>query len=328
MPKRAVKNSPSRQPSVEPSYVSPDKDITYHFNGLVLLSPKIYNIYVGLFSSTTMNLIDYLAANIDRGTPSWYSVVRSYPQTVNGKVSYVGAPTFIERWTFLPSTTTLDDGILQSLIGPTIVSKGLLNCTDCIFAVIFRGDLKIDGWNGQSGWFPFCGYHTRYWYSDGDVSYPANIAVIGDPMTTRPTPHVDCIPYTYGATANNDPSADSIASTYMHEIAETITNPDGHTWFNDITLFEIADPCIFEFGNSFNYETANYNYQFGSKKYLVQTIFRSRLGCMSEYGLPSLAKESPILRSPEPDNMMGNSIWKVFVKFYIIYFESIQYCIY
>eukprot|EP01036_Dinobryon_divergens_P024051 gene24055-32465_t len=256
--------APSRQPSMVPSYVSPDQDITYHYNGLVLLSPKIYNIYVGSFSTTTMNLIDYLAANVDQGTPSWYSVVKSYPQIVNHLVSYVGAPTFIERWTFLPSTTTLNDDFLQSLIGPKIASKGLLNCTDCIFAIIFRGEFKMDGWNDrQSGLDQFCGYHKTYGYTDKrGESYVANIAVIGDPMTTRPTPHLDCISYTYGATANNDPSADSIATTYMHEIAEVITDPDGNTWFNDITNYEIADPCIFNFGDSFNYETANYNYQF------------------------------------------------------------------
>jgi hypothetical protein len=188
----------------------------------------------------------------------------------------------------------------------------------------------MDGWNDrQSGLDQFCGYHKTYGYTDKrGVSYVANIAVIGDPMTTKPTPYLDCIPYTYGATANNDPSADSIATTYMHEIAEVITDPDGNTWFNDITSYEIADPCVFNFGDSFNYETANYNYQFGSKKYLVQTIFRSRLGCVSEYRLPSLAKESPILSSHKPDSMVVISILKVFVKFYNIYLESIQYCIY
>ena len=147
-------------------------------------------------------------------------------------------------------------------------------------------------------------------------------------MTTSPDPNWSCIHYTYGATANNDPSGDSIATTYMHEIADVITNYDGNAWFNDITGYEVADPCIDNFGDSFNYETSNYNYQFGSKRYLVQTLFQSRIGCVSEYRLPSLAIESPILGFQEPYGMIVHSIFQMFVTFYYTYLGNIQYCIY
>ena len=270
---------------MEPSFVSHDNDVTYHNNGSIILSPKIYNIYVGSFSSTTMDLIDYLAANLNQGTPSWYSVVKSYSQVVDGKVSNPGAPAFIERWTFNPSVTTVSDDFFQNLIGPRIASKGLLNCTQCIFAIIFNGGFQMPGWNGQSGYAPFCGYHLVYDYDNQGVSYAANIAVVGDPTTTSPIPYLSCMSHTYGVTANKDPSGDSIATTYMHEIAEVITDFDGNTWYSDNTGYEIADECNFKFGDSFDYTTANYNYQFGMKKFLVQTLSQPRLGCVAEFKL-------------------------------------------
>eukprot|EP01035_Chromulina_nebulosa_P040090 gene40090-54197_t len=230
-----------------------------------------------------MDLIDYLASNLNRGTPSWYSVVRSYSQVINGRVSYVGTPSFVERWTFNPSITTVSDEFFKSLIGPKIASKGLLNCTDCIFAIMFNGGFQMPGWNGQAGYAPFCGYHLLFPYDVDGVSYIAKIAVVGDPMTTKPTPYYSCISNTYGVTANNDPSGDSIATTYMHEIAEVITDFDGNTWYSDSTGYEIADLCNFHFGEGFDITTQNSNYQFGFKKFLVQTLFESRMGCVTEF---------------------------------------------
>ena len=287
-----------------------------------------------------MDLIDYLAAHMNQGTPSWYSVVKSYSQFVNGKVSNVGAPSFIERWTFNPSTTTLDDGTLQTLIGPKIASRGLLNCTECIFAIIFNGNFQMAGWNGQGGYSPFCGYHTMYGYNDNrGVSYAANIAVIGDPYTTSPSPYWDCISYTYGATANNDPSGDSIATTYMHEIADVITDFDGNTWYSDNTGYEVSDQCNFNFGDSFDLTTANHNYQFGMKKFLVQTLFQPRIGCVREYKLPSSVNQityKPVTsptRSPslpddisfhEPGGVVVDSDQQTGVTLYNVYLGSIQ----
>ena len=273
---RNKQSKPSWQPSTQPSFVPREDDITYHNNGSVILSPKIYNIYVGPFTTTTMDLIDYLAANIDKGRPDWYSVLRGYTQVVGGKLSRIGNPVFKERWTFSPTSNTLTDESLQSMIRPNLVSKNLLNCSDCIFAIIFNGGFQMAGWTTH-----FCGYHTRYGYGP----YSANILVVGDPMSANP-PYYDCVSYLYSTTANGDQSADSIATTYMHEVAEVITDFDGNTWYSDSNGYEVADYCNFFFGD-FDYQTVNSNYMFGNKKFLVQYLFEPRIGCVQNFRLTS-----------------------------------------
>jgi len=53
---------PTGTPTIKPTSVPKSDDIAYH-NGTVMVSKVvIYNIYVGAFATSTMNLVDYFAA--------------------------------------------------------------------------------------------------------------------------------------------------------------------------------------------------------------------------------------------------------------------------
>ena len=56
------KGLPTDTPTGKPTRVPKSDDIAYH-NGTVMVSKVvIYNIYVGAFSASTMNLVDYFAS--------------------------------------------------------------------------------------------------------------------------------------------------------------------------------------------------------------------------------------------------------------------------
>ena len=229
-----------------------------------------------------MDLMDYFAANIGAKSniPNWYSVVASYYQYVNGRVTYPNPPTFKGRWTYLSSTKslTLSNQYLSELIKPDILSRGLQNCTECIYNIMFYGGFSYlgGGWNNPHA--PardaFCGFHTRFAFQD--PSFVATVVVVGDPTTTTP-PNDGCISNGFLPTINGDYAADSMVTTYAHELAESITDPDCLTgWVDFSEGEEIADKC------NADYADGSWNYIIGDKKFLVQLLWQRGVGCVAQ----------------------------------------------
>eukprot|EP01036_Dinobryon_divergens_P028167 gene28167-37068_t len=82
-----------------------------------------------------MDLIDYFATNV--ATSSWYRMLQAYN---------VADAVFKERWIYLPMVTAmkLTDRYLQELILPNILRKGLQSCANCIYNIIFYGNLTME----------------------------------------------------------------------------------------------------------------------------------------------------------------------------------------
>jgi hypothetical protein len=94
----------------------------------------------------------------------------------------------------------------------------------------------------------FCALHTS-----GDLPDGRHVLVSVEPYQAN----AGC------AFANQTRVIDATASTLGHEFFETITDPDGGSWFNLLLGFEIGDLC-----SSFNYQE-----HLNNRAYVIQTMY-------------------------------------------------------
>mmetsp|Transcript_15863 Transcript_15863/g.21846 ORF Transcript_15863/g.21846 Transcript_15863/m.21846 type:complete len:457 (+) Transcript_15863:22-1392(+) len=269
--------SPTRAPisTVQPTRIPRVDDITYH-NGSVMVGPvNIYHIFMGSFSPTTVSLMNYFAANI--GSSSWYEVLGDYSQTVKGVKTAVPTKNsvfFKGNWTHMPNlrAQTITDEDIYNAIGASLKNTANpmpLNSANGIYFIFLRGDFIYPGWNDES-LKEFCSYHTILSY----FSQSIKVVFIGDPSTSVPR-NEHCIGYDFIPLANGDLGADSMVTTYAHQLAEVITNYDGKAWYRDRDGQEIADICNFDFQT-----LSNSNVVVGSRRFLVQALFQPGVGCV------------------------------------------------
>eukprot|EP00597_Dinobryon_sp_UTEXLB2267_P002385 CAMPEP_0170073534 /NCGR_PEP_ID=MMETSP0019_2-20121128/10929_1 /TAXON_ID=98059 /ORGANISM="Dinobryon sp., Strain UTEXLB2267" /LENGTH=404 /DNA_ID=CAMNT_0010283115 /DNA_START=133 /DNA_END=1347 /DNA_ORIENTATION=- len=270
--KPKVTSSPTRAPIATVPHAD---DITYH-NGSVMVGPvNIYHIYMGSFSPTTVSLMNYFAANI--GSSSWYEVLGEYSQTVKGVKTAVPTKNsvfFKGNWTHMPNlrAQTITDEDIYNAIGASLKNTANpmpLNSANGIYFIFLRGDFIYPGWNDES-LKEFCSYHTILSY----FSQSIKVVFIGDPSTSVPR-NEHCIGYDFIPLANGDLGADSMVTTYAHQLAEVITNYDGKAWYRDRDGQEIADICNFDFQT-----LSNSNVVVGSRRFLVQALFQPGVGCV------------------------------------------------
>lgn len=119
-------------------------------------------------------------------------------------------------------------------------------------------------------------------------------AFVGDPTSQCPS---NCAA---GATPNGDPSGDAMASLLVHEIFETLADPDGAS-NTDSNGYENADKCAWRFGTPSAYTTTGqpYNLFVGGRPYWAQQNW-------VDVGLGSCAMAAPPGRAiPPPGGVMG-----------------------
>jgi len=253
---------------------------------------NIYNIYFGLFGSNTMDLLDYFAAYV--GTSTWYSVLSTYSHVVNGVKTSIppsGKAVFKGRYMYKPNGVklTITDTDIFNALAFNFNSKTNplpIDSDGGIYCIMFRGDFTYAGWNDPTYAYGYCGYHTVLSFPGGSVK----VAVVGDPSTSTPQNN-GCIGYGFSPLANNDLGADSMVTTYAHELIEIITDYDGNTWYRDTDGQENADICNFDFQTS-----ANSNIQVGGKRFLVQAQFQPGVGCVLQRKQANSAGSKPSQR--------------------------------
>ena len=278
-----------------------------YFNGSVMSGTiNLYHIFVGKFESSTMTILRDFASNI--GSSAWFSILpTSYYGLRNGNRFQAANNTkFIKATSYLPTQTS---GELTSALVVQAVSSLIGNSSvdpNGIYTVFFNGGFSADGWNspGPSNW---CGYHL---FKSG-----IRISVIGNPAPLNAGGNKGCIPPQFSVnnagfqgSPNGDIGADSMLSTYAHEIAETVTNFDGNGWHSAReTDIEIADFCNRQFGNK------NFNLIVRNKRYLIQSLWQPGFGCVMapQTLMPSMSPSvvnssipSPLVHTSAPSNIL------------------------
>jgi hypothetical protein len=113
----------------------------------------------------------------------------------------------------------------------------------------------------------YCGWHSYGTYLTSDVPYIALQDFTSNFL------HACAWPTNRITSPNGDPSADSMASVFAHEVSESLTDPYGDAWY-DANGWENADKCAWNFGpvktGANKAGTYKYNLTSGDSRYLIQ----------------------------------------------------------
>ena len=138
----------------------------------------------------------------------------------------------------------------------------------------------------------FCAYHS---YTSTDVNgllYVAMPYSVWDSATGLNCNAADTFPQA-------NPPVDVIASTYVHEVGEAITDPAGLGWL-DRSGNEIGDLCAYIYGSNRSTTTgAKYNQVLNGQDYEIQQLFSNASyarnhasGCQSSWSVPTATLKS------------------------------------
>ena len=241
----------------------------YH-GGPVMVGPTtLYVVYYGNFTPAQHAILDTFLQNV--GGSGAFNVNAEYSQTIGGTT------TFIQNiLNYSPSADSYSDNYSQgtSLNGNSFITTILHNAiagghlpsdANGIYILTVSPDVKLP----NNVW---CAYHTHSTaiITGSDVKYaiaadpPAgilgkcsgNIANYGD--TTSP---------------NGDIGMYEVVDSLMHELSETVTDPDLNAWYTS-NGEENADVCNFVYGPTFVTANGSHaNHTFGTKTYLAQEIW-------------------------------------------------------
>jgi hypothetical protein len=252
----------------------------YHGGPVMTHSNSVYVIYYGTFPATTEPVIDdfmfglsgtsALAVNstyTDMATPTAHAVPNYYtftkpigtriPNSVNGSV----------YWDDYSQGKQLGNNDIPKIVGNAIGNAGKLPINqDAVYLVVTAPDVKISGFCTS-----FCAYHTT---STSIASgFHIRYALIPDPTQRCTGCNGGIAVYNDLTTPNGDMGADTMTDDIMHELSETLTDPDINAWYTKSGA-ENADLCNYIYGTtSTDANGAHYNITFGGKNFLIQLLW-------------------------------------------------------
>lgn len=224
----------------------------------------VYVIYYGDFDTSTTDIIDNFLANL--GGSGAFNVNSTYSDAQG-----LFVPNVLD---YNPATDAYyDANSMGSKLGSNFAVALLQSAfskmfhtpdPNGIYVEIIAPDVSVSNAN-------YCGFHT---HSTAVVpGFDIKYAVIPDPGPKHYYCSGNVAVYGENNSPNGDIGADSVADTLMHELSETVTDPDLNAWFGPHG--EVGDLCNFNYGTTFLAPTnlTHANQTFGDRDYLVQTIW-------------------------------------------------------
>jgi hypothetical protein len=255
--------------------------ILYHGGPVMNISNSVYVIYYGTFPATTEPIInDFLAAlsgsdqygvnqtynegGATAGVPLNYSFTSpSAAPPVNG----VSGSAYFDNYS---QGTKLSNNAIPNIVAHAI-SGGLAADQNGIYLVLTAPDVKISGFCTS-----FCAYHT----SSSAISNGLHIryALIPDPTQRCAGCNGNVAIYNETQTPNGDFGADTMTDDIMHELSETVSDPDISAWYTQSGA-ENGDLCNYVYDavktKSVGGVTVHYNATLGKRDYLIQLIWKN-----------------------------------------------------
>ena len=103
---------------------------------------------------------------------------------------------------------------------------------------------------------------------------------MGDTNYASESQQFFCAEFSGASSVNGNSGADAVVNSYGLELANTITGWSG-AWYRDSVgewAGGVGDVCLFNFGVDLS--QTNWNIEVGTKKFLVQDIWRNGYGCV------------------------------------------------
>jgi hypothetical protein len=228
--------------------------IQYHGGPLILGNTNIYYIWYGNWGSNTgTTILTDLAKSIS-GSP-YYNINRTYYDStkvrVSNSVSYINS--INDNYS---QGNALSDAQIRSVVANAINSGNLPKDSNAVYFVLTSADV-----NATSGFCTqYCGWHTHATIGGTDIKY----SFVGNPDRCPSS----CAAQTIGP--NDNAGADGMASVLLHELEESVTDPDLNAWY-DRKGNENADKCAWNFGTEYPVANgAQANMKLGTRDYLIQ----------------------------------------------------------
>ena len=252
-----------------------NSNIIYRPNSPVITSPKVQLIWYGTWIDSTSNtsptaknfqgfttkflydLNNYLTKS--NANPRWAMNNKYYQINPDNSKVYVPLTFDFQSSKVVPRYTgKYKEPLSQSAIyqiARDYIGSLINPDPSTIYVVLTSSDIKVNGFGTK-----FCGWHS---YNQGNSM---KYAFVGDPTSVS-----NCIPQT--ASPNKNPGADAMLSVLVHELEETMTDPQLNAWY-DAKGKENADKCAWTWG-SVNGDSTNgyYNLTLNGVPYLIQQGF-------------------------------------------------------
>ena len=236
--------------------------IRYHGGPVLLGTPNVYYIWYGDWSSDTApSILSDLMNSL--GGSSYLRITSSYfdsnGQRPSGNVALAGATT-----DDYSQGRSLSDADVKEIVSGAISGGRLPKDPNAVYFVLAADDVnETTGLCTQ-----YCGWHSSASLLGSDIKF----AFIGNPARCPSA----CQPQT--TSSNDNPAADAMASVVVHELAESITDPDLNAWY-DRKGMESADKCSWSFGATQpGRDGSLFNVTLGPRQFLLQENWVNAFG--------------------------------------------------
>jgi len=239
--------------------------ILYHGGSVMVKATDLYIVYYGKFTTTQHAILDTFLENIG-GSPA-FNVNTEYYNKAGSHVMNI--------LNYHPASDSYDDaysmgkslsGNFDTTILHNAVKNGHLPAdANGIYLLTISPDVKLP----SSVW---CAYHSNSStiVSGKDIKY----ALAADPPASiLSSCSGNIVTYHDKTSPNGDVGMDEVVDSLIHELSETVTDPDGTAWYTAGGL-EVGDLCNFVYGKTFLAPNGSHaNHVFGSRNYLAQEIW-------------------------------------------------------
>ncbi len=239
--------------------------ILYHGGPIMTAATNLYIVYYGSFTTKQHTILDTFLQHLG-GSPA-FNVNTEYYNKSGQHVQNV--------LNYHPSTDSYNDayslgktlsGNFDTTILHNAVAAGHLPAdTNGIYILTVSPDVKLP----SSVW---CAYHsnTNAIVTGEDIKY----TLAADPPSSILSSCSGNIAIYHDKTSpNGDIGMDEVVDSLIHELSETVTDPDGTAWYT-ANGSENGDLCNFVYGKTFLTANGSHaNHTFGGLNYLAQEIW-------------------------------------------------------
>lgn len=240
----------------------PQNGINYHGGPVMGTTsstiPNIYYIWYGNWANNTAKyILTKFALGI--GITSYYNINSSYVDANSQPVQrHVNFPHYGINDNYSQGTS-LSDNAIATIVSNAITSKQLPADSNGIYFVLTSKDVTVPSGFCTS----YCGWHTYTTVNNTNIKY----AFVGDPSSQCPN---SCAAQS-SKSPNDNIGADGMASVIVHELEETVTDPNLNAWWDDATGGENGDKCAWNFGATKTAPNGSkYNVTVGDLHFLIQ----------------------------------------------------------
>ncbi|KPF67456.1 hypothetical protein IP84_12990 [beta proteobacterium AAP99] len=269
----AAKQFRKNSPFAAPSKTAVTNGIVYHGGPVMTAATtSVYYIWYGNWSGNSgVQILTDLASSLG-GSP-WFNINTTYysgsttKTYVKNSVSYISS--INNNYSYGKNLT---DANIASVVSDAINAGQLPNNANAVYFVLTAPDVTAtSGFCTQ-----YCGWHNNQTVGGTNIKY----AFIGNPATQCPS---SC--GVNSPSPNGNGGADAMASILSHELAESVTDPDGNAWY-DRQGNENADKCAWTFGTTYTAASGgSANMKLGTRDFLIQQNWLNASGgkCVKAY---------------------------------------------